>query len=91
MQKVTVSQCKVLGVSGRAFHPTRNRPLSRSTRGTHFQVVSKQQETLTKRNPLTTHRLARIEQKWNIQLITAYVSVVCYLKVVANIPSLLTV
>ena len=39
MQAVT--ECKVSGVGGRPFRPAHNR---RSNRGTHFQVVSKQQE-----------------------------------------------
>ena len=34
-------KCKVSSVGGRPFRPVHNR---RSNRGTHFQVVSKQQE-----------------------------------------------
>ena len=40
---VVTPKCKVLGVGGRPFRPANNRALSRSTSGTHFQVVSKQQ------------------------------------------------
>ena len=32
---------KVLGVGGRPFRPAHNRAISISTRGTHFQVMSK--------------------------------------------------
>ena len=42
------------GVGGRPFRPAHNRAISRSTRGTHFQVVSKD-TNLTTKNPLTTH------------------------------------
>ena len=45
---------KVSGVGGRPFRPAHNRAISRSTRGTHFQVMSKG-TNLTKGNPLTTH------------------------------------
>jgi len=42
VQVITIhSKCKVSGVGGRPFHPAHNRVLSRPTRGTHFQVMSK--------------------------------------------------
>ena len=40
-QGISILRTQVSGIGGRPFHPAHNRALSRSTRGTHFQVVSK--------------------------------------------------
>ena len=56
MQVTTASQVQSIGCIGvRLFRPAHNRALSRSTRGTHFQVMSKG----NKRNPLTTHAVRK--------------------------------
>ena len=52
VQVITASQVQSIG--GRPFRPAHNRAISKSTRGTHFQVMSKGTH-LTMKNPLTTH------------------------------------
>ena len=59
-------KCKVTDEGGRKFRPAHNRPLSRSTRVTHFQVDGEQAaraQLLTKRNPLTT-QCGNLARRW---------------------------
>ena len=41
VQVTTASQVQSIGCKWQTIHPAHNRALSRSTRGTHFQVMSK--------------------------------------------------
>ena len=53
-------KCIVSGVGGRPLCPAHNRVLSRSS-----SEQAARAQTLTKRNPLTTHSPARLGETWN--------------------------
>ena len=69
-------KCKVSGVGGKPFLPTHNRRLSRSTRGTHFQVHGEQAaraQTLTKRKAIGMKDMVSKGEREDMVLLTTKV------------------